>query len=698
MQEIRTPTRFERLAGLKSHDNLVIALKASAITVAVIALFFQDLNVIFADALSNETTSYILAIPFLFAYFVYRKRKMLRAVIPLENKDQTRETRHLPQIAGILLSVTATLVYWHGSHTFTPLEYHMFALPMFAAGLTLILFNPQTLRQLAFPIAFLLFLMPPPSEILYGVGSTLSGMSSGVSSAIVNAVGIPSALTSEYGNPTITITRPDGTPLHFTVDLACSGIYSLIGFFIFAIFIAYITRDRLWKKTGLLMLGIPMMYLLNTVRISAILVIGYHYGEELALQIFHLVGGWILIFLGTLLLLAISEKLFRTHIFVSPPEKCLHRTPTPDSTHGFCLSCGKVIKPAAVAFHRIDAIKLVAITLAIVLLLFIQAPVFALTRTQPIVVVDTPGGTQVSTGILPEIPNYNLSFVYRDSEFEKMTGQDMSLVYKYSPLNESDEPISVALEIGSTLSSLHGWEFCLVTWPMSQGFQPLVTQIALKDIQLIQNPPVLSHFFVFTYTATGLTQAVLYWYETAMFTVNSTSRPEYLEISLVIYPENSMLNLPGIENQLVTVGTEIANYLEPIKTWSQITMLVSQNGINLAAATSAILIATVIVYFVETRKQRRVNKNTYEKLSRPNRQMIDVLLETENHARPTLDNIKTAYQETIGHHIDSEQLLQKLTLLENSQIIKRSVANVQDEPTQIWKIHRTLKQGKRTRE
>lgn len=41
------------------------------------------------------------------------------------------------------------LLYWHGSYTFTPLEYHILTLPIFAAGLTLILFNPQTLRQVA---------------------------------------------------------------------------------------------------------------------------------------------------------------------------------------------------------------------------------------------------------------------------------------------------------------------------------------------------------------------------------------------------------------------------------------------------------------------------------------------------------------------------------------------------------------------
>jgi exosortase len=305
--------RISRLHIRQSHVALIV--KIAAVTLATLTLFSQDLVIIFNDALRSETASHILAIPIIFAYLIYRKRKMLTAVTPLETQSQPKETKYLPTITGILLSATAILLYWYGSYTFTPLEYHVSALPIFAAGLTLILFNPQTLRQLVFPIAFLIFLTPPPSDILYGLGSTLSVVSSEASYGIVNALGVPSTLSSEYGNPTIFITRPNGATMSFAVDIACSGVYSLIGFLIFAVFIAYIIRDKPMKKLALFLVGIPLIYLLNIIRITSILLIGYHYGEETALQAFHLLGGWILIFLGTLLLLAISEKIFKMRIF-----------------------------------------------------------------------------------------------------------------------------------------------------------------------------------------------------------------------------------------------------------------------------------------------------------------------------------------------------------------------------------------------
>ena len=73
---------------MPSRSSLILGLKIVTITGAVLAIFNQDLTIIANDALQTEFMSYILAIPFLFAYLIYRKRKMLRAVISLENMHE----------------------------------------------------------------------------------------------------------------------------------------------------------------------------------------------------------------------------------------------------------------------------------------------------------------------------------------------------------------------------------------------------------------------------------------------------------------------------------------------------------------------------------------------------------------------------------------------------------------------------------
>ena len=682
---------WKKLHIRPTETGIALGLKTATLIVVTLALFGQDLTIVFSDALQSETTSYILAIPFLFSYLIYRKRKMLRTVIALEHKNQPKETRHIPTIAGILLTIVAILLYWYGSYTFTPLEYHMLMLPVFVAGVSLIFFNTQTVWQLAFPTAFLLFLVPPPSEILYTIGATLSVASSEASNAIVNALGIPSVLTSEYNNPTLTIIRQDGTPLAFAVDIACSGIYSLIGFFLFAAFIAYIIRDKPWKKAAILVTGLPLIYLLNIVRITTILLIGFQYGEELALQVFHLLGGWILVFLGTLLLLLMSEKVLKTQIYSNPAEKCLQCNPESQSAQAFCLSCGRIIKPPDITINRRDLAKLTAIALTIILLTSIQAPVFTIAQGPPIVMISTPSGQQVSKEILPQIAGYDLSFWYRDTDFEARAQQDMSLLYLYSSVNDSEDLVFVGIEIASTLSRLHPWETCLVSVPESRGWQPRVTQIELKEVQLAQNPPLIGRFFVFTYVATDETQAVLYWRETARFATSLTSEQKYVKLSLIVYPENAE-DLPSIENRLTSMATAITNYWQPIITWSQITLLISQHGASLAAITSILLAVIATFYILETKRGKEANADAYRKLSKTNKQVVDIIRQTEKETMPTLNNIETTYQKATGRPIEEQKLLQKLSALEKTGTVESAIANQRDEPIQIWKTQVTLKQ------
>jgi exosortase len=660
--------------------SAVPLVKAAAIVAAVLALFHSDLAITFADALQSETTSYMLIVPFIFAYFLYRKRKILGAVATAENGNQPRETRHLPLIAGILLFITAVMLYWYGSYTFTPLEFHMLALPIFASALTLIFFNPQTLRQLIFPIAFLAFLVPPPSEILYFLGSALSVLSAEASNAIVQALGVSSTITSEYGNPTIQLTRPDGSVINFTVDIACSGIYGLLGFVTFAFFVAYIIRDKTWKKTALIITGIPLIYMLNILRITIILLIGNSFGETVAVQVFHMLGGWTLIFLGTLLLLLISEKIFKTRIFRDITDKCQNHIL---SSEGFCFICGRIIKPKNFKLRKSDIAKIICTTLAVAFLVSVQAPVFTIAQTQPIIMVTTPSGEKVSTTILPQIAGYNLSFLYRDTGFEAKAKQDMSLVYIYTPNNKTLMSVLATIEIASARSSLHRWEVCLITWPISKGYQPRVNQIELKDLQLKDNPPVIGRYFAFNYKATGQMQAVLYWYETATFTVNATSQQKNVKISLIAYPKN-IEALPETEKQLVKVGTEICGYWQPIKTWSQVTLAISQNGLTFTLASTTILAITVLLQFYNAKKQKRANANAYQKLSKINMQLIDIIRRIEKKDMATFRKIAEEYKKASANTTEDE-LLKKLSELERTGIIKGTIINKHDEPIKIWR-------------
>ena len=150
MQETKISTTTKMALVLSQH-RLAIALKFSVITLAVVALYFQDLSMVFTGALTDESTYHILAIPFLFAYLIYRKRKMINAALQPPQTIARGFQKYFSTLAGISLCAVAILAYWYGSYTFTPLEYHMFTLPFLVAGLTLILFNTPNTKTTTFP-------------------------------------------------------------------------------------------------------------------------------------------------------------------------------------------------------------------------------------------------------------------------------------------------------------------------------------------------------------------------------------------------------------------------------------------------------------------------------------------------------------------------------------------------------------------
>lgn len=677
-------THIIQMASAINQHRIAISLKFSVITIAIIALYSQDLGIVFNGALHDETTYHILVIPFLFVFLLYRKRKMVNATLQQQQTNKSGFLKYFSTLAGITLCATVILTYWYGSYTFTPLVYHLLTLPILAAGLILILFNAQALRQLVFPIAFLIFLTPPPEVIFYTIGSTLSNLTASVANTFATTFGMNSTLSSLYGSPLITLIRPDQTQMRFSVDVACSGIYSLVGFVIFALFIAYITRGRLLNKLIILIMGIPLIIALNIIRITAVLAIGYYYGDQLALQVFHTIGSAVLMFLGTILLLAITEKVFKKPKPSAPCKNCSPTIPNPPPE--FCTNCGKLFNFTKAKLNKNDLAKIAGIAIIVAMLLSIQVPIFALTQGPAQIVIQTPSGEQGNIQILPQINGYKLDYVYRDTAFEQASGQDASLIYVYGSLNGTKPTVWVTLEIATTQSILHGWETCLITFPISKGDSPSVTQFDLRDIQTQENPPIIARYFAFQYPDTNQTEVVLYWYATAKFDINGTTQLKQVKMSLVAYIASSE-NVSQTENELLPIATAINEYWQPIGTWSAIALIISQNGLLLSIATTALLVALILYRIFLNRQEKLLLQRLYDKLSAQDQLLIKTVNNAAKQGNSTTLNITNQFQKlTETSNSETETWVNvKLQEVEAAGLIEKNIANKNDIPTINWK-------------
>jgi len=614
---------------------------------------------------------------------------MLRATIPFTASNPLRKPAYIHEIVGALLCLLAFLLYWHGSYTFTPLEYHIFSLSLFVAGLILIIFNAKTLRVLAFPMVFLLFLTPPPLRVVSEAGAILSTFASEAAYNVLKALGLPVTMVTQYEALLIILNKPGSTPFTFAIEIACSGIYSLIGFTIFAVFVAYIARGATWKKATIFLAGFPLIYAFNILRIIIIVLIGYQYGTEAATQVFHLLGGWVLIFLGTLILLFISEKIWKIQIFATNTKAtpCPSCNPNTRNEEPFCSTCGRLLKHTKpkINISKRDLAKIAILLISIIFILTLQVPAFALTEGPAEVLIQSPEGQQaVTTQIFPQISGYNLQFVYRDKSFEEVAPRDAALVYAYVPQNESGTTVWIGLEVGGSKKVWHSWEASVITFPQRLGGSPRAIQLDLRDVQLLPNPLIIGRYFAFQQTDSNVTQVVLYWFENAIFKTGTTSGEKYVKISLIAYTQNPE-SVYQVEEKLWPFGLAIANYWQPIKTWSQIALLISKNGDKLITITVVLQFGVFLLHALKRRRERKTNHNVYKKLSKVNRQIIDAVYQTQRTVTPTLNNITITYQNITGETVSKETLQQKLIEAKKTGLIKSDIVGKEDEPIQVWK-------------
>jgi exosortase/archaeosortase family protein len=645
-----------------------------------LALYWRDLYIVFNEALFSEFASHILVIPFMLLYIVYRLRNTLKANISSNyHSEPILGAIQIKDIIGLILCTLGFFIKMYGSYTFFPLEFNIISLPIFLSGIVILVYNINTFRVLLFPITFLVLLIPPPSTFTQIVGSFLSTVSSQIAYQITKLIGLPVELVFEYGTPMIVLTTITGQYISLAVDLACSGLYSLIGFMIFSIFLAYITRESMQKKALVVSVGFPLIYFLNVFRIAIIVIIAFFFGPTLALNLFHMFGGWILIFVGVIILFSLSEKILHIRLFRNEIITCTHSK----SNFGSCMKCGKILEFPQMNLSNYYLIKSVSLLVAIILLINVQVPVFSFSERGA--EISSLGSSSDNTiGILPKIDGYTLDFSYRDTEFERISGQDASLMYQYRPENTSKPDIWVGLEIGQTKAILHSWEGCLITWPSFHGKEVQVTQLDLRDCRLNNNPPITARYFAYYWHASLDAQVVLYWYTKANFQTSSGFQEKYVKISVIEYPIEPDYYQKA-EEEIYPIAQAIADYWEPANEWTNMALLMAKNGSKIVLLLSSILIAMGGYFVFNLRTQRNRIIDLINRLEDPlERKLLGIL--TINPGGLTTHDLVQKLDNMQIDVLDETIVYDKLVQAEKAGLARRKIGKINDEPYLNWNL------------
>jgi len=655
-------------------------LSAALIMLLVSIIYLKDLEILANEAFQSEALSHILLIPFFAGILFYLKKDMVKASLDLEKLKRTK-TRHVDELVGLTLCITAFLTYWYGSYTFYPLEYHFLSLPIFILGVTLILFNLKAMLTLLLPTLFLLFLTPPPTELLYGLGGTMGNFNTQVSYTLLKTFGLPVALSTSYGPPTIMLR---GEP--FTVDLACSGIYSLMAFAMFAAFLALVASAPLVKKVGIAIIGFITFEALNVIRITATISVANQFGRDIAMNLFHTLAGVLLIFTGMLLTLILADKLLKIQIIPTPKETtpCPECETSANKLRNFCTNCGRSIGRIKPSVSKQFWTKLLLLMLGCFMVtLSINAPTFAVAQAP--IGIRYAANLADSANAFPNITGYRPpTFLYRDANYEAVAQQDASLWYVYSPTNISEHTVYVDMGVANSISNLHNWEVCLVSWQTAQGQYPLVTVLDSRDTPLLQDVPIIARYFTFT-SPENYTQTTLYWYERATFNTGITVEQKYVRISLIILTNST--DTARVEDELLPIGQSIASYWEPLRNEALISLGIPTLQALLAASILLVAFTQTTMYLSRLNK-KNTNQKLFDKIASTTEK--EVLRTIQNVSKEkkrirTLD-IQEELEKKMGNSMTTSRVLEILKNLEQSGLVQKDIASTDSKPLLVWKV------------
>jgi exosortase len=674
------------ITSIRKGYKYIIAFALIALTLIIV--YGEDFSVLANEVLHDEALTHILLMPFFSAFLFYLRKDAVKAAVAANKIKKNPQGRYTNEIIGIILCIVAFLLYMYGSNTFYPLEYHLASLPIFIAGITMILLNPTALKLLALPILFLFFLIPLPAIITTPLGGALASINTQASYTVMHTLGLPVVISYEYGAPAILLSGQAGQPITFAVDLACSGLYSLTAFTMFATFLVILASASIVKKSLLFVSGFLFFTGLNIVRLITIVLVGYLVGEETAL-IVHSFAGLILIFAGMFLLLVLSQKILKIRIVtkIHNKEPC-SVCKTDSSITQFCQNCGRYFNKAKLPISKITFAKLILLIFACsIAVLSFAPPTFS--TTQGSVQISSSSDWKDAENVFPYLQNYTLTFLYEDTEYEELTKQDIALVYGYFPTDESHPVIYATLSISSSLSKLHDWEACFITYWTGQGQSPIVTVRASRDIQLIDEPKLTGKYLAFDspqYYRTQYTQANVYWYERVIFATESGLEQKYVRINLIILTQ-SPEKLDEFEAELVEAGQTIASSWQRLRTQSLMSLGVPALQLLLAISVTILILTKTTQYFTE---RKRITKNLkafqiFE--SSKEKIVLETLIKLAKSKKSlrTNDIYRYINKQTM-EVISYKEIIAILNNLEENGFIKEIIITEGNAPVLVWKL------------
>jgi exosortase len=260
---------------------------ACVLTGAIVWMYGGTVSSLVRQWASDDNYSHGFFVVPLALYFAWERRGALKAA------------RRQPSILGlilIVLSLGVLLVGLLGAELFLT----RISLIGVIGGVVLYVWGREHFRKLAFPIAFLLLMIPLPTIVFNQIAFPLQVLASRAGETVISLAGIP---VLREGN---VLQLPSQT---LEVAEACSGIRSLVSLIMLAIVLGHFTERSIGRRIVLALAAVPIAILANAARVAGTGLASELVSPAAAEGFLHTFSGWLLFVVAFIGLVAVQRAL-----------------------------------------------------------------------------------------------------------------------------------------------------------------------------------------------------------------------------------------------------------------------------------------------------------------------------------------------------------------------------------------------------
>ncbi len=196
---------------------------------------------------------------------------------------------------GLVLAAAGLSIYFYA---LLQRAYFVTALAMIVliAGLVWYLLGTAVLKRMAFPILFLLFMIPLP--FVEPLSVPLAQVTGNISAQCVRLFGVPITVNGAQ------VSLPNA---QLVVGAQCSGLRSIVTLLTLVAIVVFVVQGPWWAKTLLALSSLPIAALGNVLRVSSLLGVANAWGADVGFTYYHDYSG-IVFFLSALVLLLVFSR------------------------------------------------------------------------------------------------------------------------------------------------------------------------------------------------------------------------------------------------------------------------------------------------------------------------------------------------------------------------------------------------------